>query len=107
MPTRRRLPNRRPHEVFEFELGVRYRAGVGYFENGGVAEIFLSANKFDSDLDVHARDSAIAASLALQYGASIEVIYKSMTKNANGAPSGPLGYILRELMRRNETGTNR
>ena len=40
--TRRRLPNRREHELIEFEhAGIRYTAGAGRFEDGDLAEIFL------------------------------------------------------------------
>jgi hypothetical protein len=41
--TRERLPNRRGHELLSFEHGgIHYIAGVGRFENGDLAEIFLN-----------------------------------------------------------------
>ena len=36
---RRRLPNRRGHELLSFEHGgIRYTAGVGKFENGDLSD---------------------------------------------------------------------
>lgn len=96
---RRALPNRRRHDVLTFEHGLVYTAGIGYFENGDVAEIFLNTNKADSDLDVNARDAAIAVSIALQYGVPIKSLYMAMTKNPNGTPSGPLGHVLKLLIK--------
>ena len=62
--TRRRLPNRRGHELLSFEhAGIYYTAGVGRFENGDLAEIFLNTRKHGTAVDVNARDAAIAASL--------------------------------------------
>ena len=44
--SRRRLPNRRGHELLSFEHGgIHYTAGVGRFENGDLAEIFLNTRK--------------------------------------------------------------
>ena len=46
MSDRERLANRRRHEVLEFRhAGFAYIAGVGRFEDGRLAEIFLSAAK--------------------------------------------------------------
>ena len=44
--TRQRLPNRRGHELLTFQHeGIRYTAGVGRFEDGTLAEIFLNTAK--------------------------------------------------------------
>jgi hypothetical protein len=38
--TRERLPNRRGHELLDFEhVGIRYTAGVSRFSDGRLAEI--------------------------------------------------------------------
>ena len=59
--TRERLPNRRGHELFSFEHGsIHYIAGVGRFENGDLAEIFLNTSKNGTAVDVNARDAAVA-----------------------------------------------
>jgi hypothetical protein len=45
-------------------------------------------------IDTNARDSAIAASLAQQYGADIETIRKALCRNSHGRASGPRGIAL-------------
>jgi ribonucleoside-diphosphate reductase alpha chain len=92
---RQRLPNRRGHELLSFEhSGVRYTAGIGRFDDGRLAEIFLNAPKCGTDLDVGVRDAAIVASLALQAGISAAVIRHALTSNRDGSACGPLGRIL-------------
>jgi hypothetical protein len=58
---RRRLPNRREHEIRDFEFnGIRYVAGIGTFPDGSIAEVFLNpAGRVGTDLEAHARDAAI------------------------------------------------
>jgi hypothetical protein len=92
---RRRLPNRRKHELVTFEhAGVRYTAGVGRFDDGGLAEIFLATAKHGTGLDVNARDAAISASLLLQYGCPTETLRRALTRNADGSPGGALAQAL-------------
>jgi hypothetical protein len=92
---RRRLANRRDCEGFTFELGgQRYHATVSRFPDGQPAEIFLSAAKADSTADIVARDSAVAVSLALQFGAPADVIRKALMRDTRGGPSGPAAYVL-------------
>jgi len=93
--TRCRLPDRRVAETFELEIaGLRYTVTIGRFPDGRVGELFLSNHKSNSAADVNARDSAIAASLALQYGADIETIRKALCRDTRGHPSSPLGCAL-------------
>lgn len=99
-PTRHRLPNRRPHLVLEFEHGgFAYRAGVGYFDAAcqQPAEIFLKNGKVGSDTDAAGRDSAVVASIAMQYGVPVETIRKALLRDAAGRPSSPLGAALDRL----------
>ena len=43
---RERLPNRRAHTLLNIEAGgFRYVAGVGHYDDGRLAEIFLNAEK--------------------------------------------------------------
>jgi ribonucleoside-diphosphate reductase alpha chain len=92
---RRRLPNRRGHELLSFEHGgIHYTAGVGRFENGDVAEIFLNTRKHGTAVDVNARDAAIAASLLLQHGCHVDTLRKALTRNSDGSASGPLTHAL-------------
>ena len=95
MTTRQRLPNRRGHELLTFEhVGIRYTVGVGRFEDGTLAEIFLNTAKHGTALDVIARDAAVAASLLLQHGCSVDTLRQALTRNSDGSASGPLARAL-------------
>jgi hypothetical protein len=95
MTQRDRLPNRRGHELLDFEHGgIRYTAGVGRFEDGRLAEIFLNTRKHGTGLDTNARDAAVAASLLLQHGCPLETLRRALTRNGDGSASGPLARAL-------------
>jgi hypothetical protein len=95
MSARRRLPNRRLAETFEMSVStLRYTVTVGRFEDGALAEIFLTNGKAGSDSDAAARDSAVVASIALQYGAPLDVIRHALMRNRDGSASGPLARAL-------------
>jgi hypothetical protein len=97
--TRRRLPNRRGHELLSFEHGgIHYTAGAGRFENGDLAEIFLTTAKHGTAVDVNARDAAVAASLLLQHGCHADTLRKALTRNSDGSASGPLARALDMLL---------
>jgi hypothetical protein len=71
---RQRLPDRRASETFSLECaGLAYTATVSRFADGRLGEIFLSNHKAGSHADTAARDAAIACSIALQFGADLEV----------------------------------
>jgi hypothetical protein len=97
VPKRRRLPNRRAHLVFDFEHGgFACTAGIGFFDDAGrqPAEIFLTTAKQGTAIDVNARDAAVAASLLLQHGCSVDTLRQALTRNGDGAGSGPLARAL-------------
>ena len=95
MRPRRRLPNRRGHELLAFEHGgIRYTAGAGRFEDGRLAEIFLNTTKHGTAVDTNARDAAVAASLLLQHGCPLETLRRALTRNGDGSASGPLARAL-------------
>jgi hypothetical protein len=92
---RERLPDRREHELLDFEHGgFRYIGGIGRFEDGRPAEIFLNVAKSGTAIENHARDAAVTASLALQYGTPVDVIRHALTRNGDGSASGALGALL-------------
>jgi hypothetical protein len=98
MTDRNRLPNRRSHDVFEFEhSGVRYSAGIGTFTDGRPAELFLNAAKSGTAIETYARDAAIIVSLALQHGCTVDTLRHAVTRNQDGSPSGPIGAVLDHL----------
>jgi hypothetical protein len=55
-----RLLNRRLHEVVQFEHGgFTYLAGIGRFDDGRLAELFLTAAKTGTAVEAAARDASI------------------------------------------------
>jgi len=95
---RARLPDRRLHELLEIDHdGIHYIVGIGRFQNGEPAEIFLNASKTGTAAAVNAQDAAIAASLLLQYGCPTETLRRALTRNADGSAAGPLGAALDQL----------
>lgn len=99
MTHRKRLANRRTHETVAIEHEVqRYKIGLGREVvcierglTGPIVEIFLNAQKVNSQADVLASDGAILMSMLLQYGCPPAEIAKSMKRNSDGKPSSPLG----------------
>jgi hypothetical protein len=92
---RHRLPNRRPSESFNFECaGMAYTATFSRFNDGRVAEIFLGNHKSGSHADAAAKDSAVIASIAMQFGAPLDVLRKALLRDPRGKASGPLGTAL-------------
>lgn len=93
--SRERLRNRRASSVFELEVaGLHYTASISRFPDGRVAEIFLQNHKAGSASNSNARDAAVAASLALQFGCPLDVLRRALLRDAAGRPSTPLGAAL-------------
>src|SRR5262245_32818698 len=93
--TRQRLPNRRGSDQFAFACdGLNYTASASFFADGRLAEIFLNNAKAGSDSDTAAKDSAIVASIALQYGVPLDVIRHALLRDPRGVASSPLGVAL-------------
>ena len=103
-PGRKQLPYRREHTLVSFTTsdGFTYTAGLGYFDDGHLAEIFLNAEKIGTAIEATARDIAVVASLALQHGVLPETIRHALTRNGNGEASGPLGRLL-DMLAEQET----
>jgi hypothetical protein len=92
---RARLPDRRHCELFDFEfVGLRFTAGVGFYPDGRIAELFLDNHKAGSMIGTLVRDSAIALSFALQHGADLNAIRLALCRNNEGRALGPLGAAL-------------
>jgi ribonucleoside-diphosphate reductase alpha chain len=95
MSTRRRLPDRRASISFDVEaLGLRFTVTASPFDDDGIGELFIQNHKADSGAGIMASDSAIAASLALQYGCPADVLCKALSRDARGKATGPLGVAL-------------
>ena len=92
--TRTRLPDRRASETFSIESGgLAHLATISRFPDGRLGEIFLTSHKVGSAADTAARDAAIACSIALQFGADVEIIRKAR-RDSQGNANGPLGAAL-------------
>lgn len=95
MIDRRRLPNRRRSEAFEFDHnGISIRAQISRFEDGSIGEIFLDAGKTGTGVQVASHDAAVAASLALQFGCDAGTLSHALMRLADGSPAGPLAVAL-------------
>jgi ribonucleoside-diphosphate reductase alpha chain len=99
--TRRRLPNRRASEVFDFEsMGLHFTASVRRYPDGRLAELFCDNHKAGSAVGTLVRDSAILLSFALQHGADAEAIRKALCRDGAGRALGPIGAVLDLLAER-------
>jgi hypothetical protein len=95
MSERRRLPNRRGSETFEIiSQGLGFTATISRFPDGSLGEIFLQNHKASSQAGINASDAAVVCSIALQYGVPLDVIRKSLMRDAHGRASGPLATAL-------------
>jgi len=93
--SRQRLPQRRIAETFDLQInGLRYTATIGRFPDGRIGEVFLQNHKPGSQSDANARDAAVAASLALQFGCPLETLRRALLRDARGNPSTPLGAAI-------------
>lgn len=98
MTLRACLSNRREHETLEFYHGdLGFTLGVGRYEDGRLAEVFISAHKTTTATEAVARDAAIVLSIALQHGAPIETIRDALTRDSEGGPATLIGAALNEL----------
>ena len=96
MTDRERLPNRRQREAIRFEHGgFEFVAGVGRYPDGRLGEIFIAANaKSGTAIEAWARDSAILASIAIQYGTPLETVRHALSRDEADNAASPLGALL-------------
>jgi hypothetical protein len=88
MTERRRLPNRRRSEIVDFQHGGRrWSAAVSRFDDGRIAEIFLSSAR---DSTIARLAEAIVASIALQFGADVSTIRHAIESTSAGPLSAAL-----------------
>ena len=107
MSNRERLPNRRGAEILNFNTlrrndrePIAYTATLGFFMDGRLAEIFLRSAKSGTDLNIQSLETAIAVSMALQYGCPAEVLRAAMPRTDRGEPEGAVGMLLDILAKR-------
>jgi hypothetical protein len=89
------LPQRRASETFELECaGLHYSVTFSRGDSGRVLEVFLQNSKPGSQSDINARDAAVAASLAFQFGCPLETLRHALLRDPRGNASSPLGVAL-------------
>jgi hypothetical protein len=94
----RTAPSAPPRPLCKFGAlppsACRSRATYSHFADGGVGEIFISNHKAGSHLNACVRDLGVAASLALQFGCSLDTLRRALLRNADGSPATALGAAL-------------
>jgi hypothetical protein len=101
---RERLPDRRESATFDFEFAsLRYACTHASFADGRIGEVFLNNHRHDSASDMWARDGGILASLALQYGAPLDVLRNAIGRGAKSQPTSPIGAAL-DLLKSHRDG---
>jgi hypothetical protein len=74
--------------------GLKYAYTFSRFPDGKIGEIFISNHRAGSQADAYARESAIASSLALQFGCPLETLRGALLRDSHGKPQTPLGVAL-------------
>ena len=67
---------------------MNYTASASWFDDGRLGELFVG-HHVDSHADACAKDAAILASIALQFGAPLDVLCKALLRDSRGRPSTP------------------
>lgn len=96
---RETLPPRRGAVTREIrwppERGIgSIQISIGFYDNGRPAEVFVNGCKAGTDVQAVARDASILLSMALQYGAPIDVVQKAITRDERGAAGSLIGAVV-------------
>ena len=101
LTNRQRLDNRRRSENLPFQLdGHHFTARIGFYPHGRIGEAFLTNSKHGNQFDTNSRDAAILLGFAIQFGADINTIHKSLCRDGTGRALGPVGKLLDLLAER-------
>jgi hypothetical protein len=94
--SRRTLPNRRAGSLQTIIFNGRsYAIGISRYADGAPAEVFIDQDKAScDDMGAVARDSAVALSIALQFGTPIDVIRGAVTRNPDGSAASLIGAVV-------------
>ena len=99
------LRNRRSHEAFDFvfsrgphDMGTSYTVGLGRYDDGRPAEVFLDCHKLSSAMTDDARDVAVSLSIQLQHGVPLGVLAAAVARHEDGRPCGLTGRLIEALM---------
>lgn len=82
--------------------GVIATVTVGFYDDGRIAEVFISDVKSGVKMDSLSRDAAILLSLGVQHGVPIETMHKAVTRDLQNQPQTFVGVLLDYFMREME-----
>ncbi len=98
MTTRATLPHRRAATTCEVKHGQQsVTVTVGYYADGSLGEVFVTAPKVGSSLEAIARDAAVLLSIAAQFGVPLDTLRHAVTREQDGSPSSIIGAVLDRL----------
>lgn len=94
---RKKLPDRRFSQTLKFDFGSgasRHFVTIGYYDDGRPGEIFIDSGKVGTDIKSFLRDGAIAISLALQHGCTVETLREAFSRTDTGEACTPFSAAL-------------
>ena len=99
--TRNKLPSRRDAVTVDFQHVYpgsdprTFTATVGFYPDGTIGETFVQlVNRKDKLVSADAHDATIVLSLAIQCGADLKEIGRSLLRDEHGRPHGFLGSLI-------------
>lgn len=112
MSARERLPDRRATETVRFiwptpsGAQIKIIATLGFYDcaMSKLGEIFLNTKRTGTEMEILLKDTAILASLAMQYGCPIDVMRRALLRKPDGAGEGPLGALFDRMARERAFG---
>lgn len=90
------LPARRRAELVTLEVNGSpfYEVGIGRYDDGRLAEVFISCVRPTSESAEVARDAAVLISIALQFGVPVETMQGAITRVSDGSAASIIGRVL-------------
>ena len=89
------LPHRRPSATISLYIARdTYAVTAGFYPDGRLGEIFVTAPKVGTDIEAILRDGAILLSFALQHGADLDELVHAMTRDGAGNTASVLGRLV-------------
>lgn len=89
------VPSRRQSEIVTFtHNGITFQGQVSFLPDGRPIEVFMDGGKVGTAVQSVSRDTSVAVSLALQFGAPIETLRAAMTRNDDNSGAGPMAQLL-------------
>ena len=96
--TRATLPHRRAATTCEVKHEQQsVTVTVGYYADGSLGEVFVTAPKVGSSLEAIARDAAVLLSIAIQHRVPLDTLRHAVTREQDGSPSSIIGAVVDEL----------